>query len=87
MYTSSEANNEFWSALFEKAYAKVHGSYNGLAGGHASEAMTDLTGGVCEYIQWTEEDLSKEFVVQKYKELQVGFEKMSRKWTKMARNC
>lgn len=69
MYTSSEANNEFWSALFEKAYAKVHGSYNGLAGGHASEAMTDLTGGVCEYIQWTEEDLSKEFVVQKYKEL------------------
>lgn len=41
----SKANgNELWVIVLEKAWAKLHGSYERIEAGHAHEVMRDLTG-------------------------------------------
>lgn len=49
LFMKSSDPDEFWSPLFEKAYAKLHGSYDALRGGTTCEAMVDLTGGLTEF--------------------------------------
>ncbi|XP_035522893.1 calpain-5-like [Morone saxatilis] len=55
IYCHSKQNNEFWSALLEKAYAKLAGCYESLEGGNTGDAVVDFSGAVAEAI-----DLEKE---------------------------
>ena len=60
IYLRSTEKNEFWGALLEKAYAKLHGSYKALEGGLTIEAAVDFTGGIPEVIDLETTEYSRE---------------------------
>ncbi|CAL8104580.1 unnamed protein product [Calicophoron daubneyi] len=53
VFMHSPGEDVFWSALAEKAYAKLHGCYAHLDGGSQTDAMEDVTGGIAEVILLT----------------------------------
>uniref|UniRef100_A0A336LVQ1 CSON006144 protein n=1 Tax=Culicoides sonorensis TaxID=179676 RepID=A0A336LVQ1_CULSO len=49
-FLQSTNTNSFWPGLLEKAYAKLHGSYEALKYGTLLDGLADLTGGITESI-------------------------------------
>lgn len=53
LFGRSKSNNELWSALLEKAYAKLNGSYEAISAGLPTDSMVDFTGGLSlDYDMW-----------------------------------
>eukprot|EP01062_Namystynia_karyoxenos_P069836 TRINITY_DN65276_c0_g1_i1.p1 TRINITY_DN65276_c0_g1~~TRINITY_DN65276_c0_g1_i1.p1 ORF type:complete len:915 (+),score=226.77 TRINITY_DN65276_c0_g1_i1:91-2745(+) len=54
--SNKEQPSELWVALVEKAYARLHGSYEAIAGGDPAVALSDLTGYPSRAFDWTLSD-------------------------------
>ncbi|KAK6184886.1 hypothetical protein SNE40_007247 [Patella caerulea] len=51
VFCHSKSRNEFWSALLEKAYAKMYGDYESLNCGTVADSLVDFTSGVSEKLE------------------------------------
>lgn len=49
--------DEMWVMLVEKAWAKIHGTYQHIIWGLPGECLTNLTGAPCKFIHQTRDDL------------------------------
>ncbi|PHT26982.1 Calpain-type cysteine protease DEK1 [Capsicum baccatum] len=61
-FSTSRKGNEMWVSLLEKAYAKLHGSYEALEGGLVQDALADLTGGAGEEIDMRSDEAQIDLV-------------------------
>ncbi|XP_069981346.1 calpain-5-like isoform X4 [Penaeus vannamei] len=82
VFVHSRERKEFWCALLEKAYAKLHGSYEALEGGNLSDALVDLTSGVSAHLDLTVGGYTDDF--EKRKQL---FKMMAKEMNEHALMC
>lgn len=59
-FAKSGKKSESWVQVIEKAYAKLHGSYDSIEGGYVNDGLVDLTGGIGGQIRLHEKSAKKE---------------------------
>ncbi|CAE7526188.1 ADL1 [Symbiodinium natans] len=59
-FASSGKKAEAWVQVLEKAYAKLHGSYDSIEGGFVNDALVDMTGGIGEKMHLHDKAARKE---------------------------
>jgi len=60
MFARSVSADELWVIILEKAYAKLHGSYEAIESGFVDQALMDLTGGVGSRIDMTNDEVKQQ---------------------------
>jgi len=51
IFARCDSRNEFWVPLIEKAYAKMHGTYQALISGQIDDGLVDMTGCVSDKLK------------------------------------
>ncbi|CAG7681524.1 unnamed protein product [Allacma fusca] len=65
VFINSQHSDQFWASLLEKAYAKLHGSYEALKYGSTLDGFADLTGGITESIRLRQDPTSCSKILNK----------------------
>lgn len=59
-FASSGKKSECWVQIIEKAYAKLHGTYDSIEGGFVNDGLVDMTGGMGGQIRLHDKEAKKE---------------------------
>ncbi|KAL0221484.1 hypothetical protein RCL1_001338 [Eukaryota sp. TZLM3-RCL] len=60
MFAVSTVPNEYFPSIIEKAYAKLHQSYQNIEGGQVSIGLSDLTGGIADQFSFKNSEVVKD---------------------------
>ncbi|KAL0220966.1 hypothetical protein RCL1_000820 [Eukaryota sp. TZLM3-RCL] len=60
IFAVSTVPNEYFPSIIEKAYAKLHQSYQNIEGGQVSIGLSDLTGGIADQFSFKNSEVVKD---------------------------